>query len=124
MNGTRELVNYRGGAWCRSQSNEFLEVENPATWEKLARVPVAVKEDVDAAVRAAVAAFPEWRRTPPEDRIQYLFKLKHLLEDHLEEIPRIITAENGKTLAESRGELRRAIENVVKRGRFAPYPSA
>jgi len=112
MNGTRELVHYRGGAWCRSQSNEFLEVENPATWEKLARVPVARKEDVDAAVRAASAAFPEWRRTPPEERIQYLFKLKHLLEERLEEVARILTAENGKTLAESRAELRRTIENV------------
>ena len=112
MNTTRELAHYQGGTWCRSQGNEFLDVVNPATWEAVARVPVAVKEDVDAAVRAAAAALPQWRRTPPEDRIQYLFKLKQLLEDHLEEIAKIITSENGKTLAESRGELRRAIENV------------
>jgi malonate-semialdehyde dehydrogenase (acetylating)/methylmalonate-semialdehyde dehydrogenase len=112
MNTTRELGDYFGGKWCRSHGNEYLDVVNPATWEALARVPVGVKEDVDAAVRAAVAAFPEWRRTPPEDRIQYLFRLKQLLEDHLEDIAKILTAENGKTLAESRGELRRAIENV------------
>src|SRR5437899_11491839 len=78
----------------------------------MARVPLGSREDVDKAVRAAAAAFPEWRRTPPEDRIQYLFKLKQLLEDHLEDLARTITTENGKTLAESRGELRRAIENV------------
>ncbi len=69
-------------------------------------------EDIARAVEAAAAAFPEWRRTPPEDRIQPLFKLKMLLEEHLDELSRIITTENGKTLAEAKGELRRAIENV------------
>src|SRR5204862_3293942 len=66
----------------------------------------------DHAVQAAAAAYPEWRRTPPEDRIQYLFKLKQILEDHVDDIARICTRENGKTLAESRAELRRGIENV------------
>jgi len=112
MQMTPELLNYYGGQWCRSRGNEFLDVVNPATWEVLGGVPVSSKEDIDAAVRAAAAAFPEWRRTPPEERIQYLFKLKQLLEDHLEEIAKICTAENGKTLAESRGEIRRSIENV------------
>jgi len=51
-------------------------------------------------------------RTPPEDRIQPLFKLKQLLEDHVDELGRIITQENGKTFAEGKAELRRAIENV------------
>ena len=64
------------------------------------------------AVEAAAAAFPEWRRTPPEDRIQPLFKLKMLLEDHIDDIARIITQENGKTFAEAKAEMRRAIENV------------
>ena len=63
-------------------------------------------------VRAAAAAFPAWRRTPPEDRIQYLFKLKQLLEERVDDLARICTLENGKTLTESRAELRRAIENV------------
>ena len=68
--------------------------------------------EVNAAVGAAAAAFPEWRRTPPEDRIQPLFKLKNLLEDHLDELSRIITQENGKTFTEAKAEMRRAIENV------------
>ena len=86
---------------------------NPATGETLARSPIASKEDVNAAVTAAAAAaYPAWRRTPPEDRIQYLFKLKQLLEDHVEELAQICTQENGKTVGESRAELRRAIENV------------
>ena len=64
------------------------------------------------AVEAAAAAFPEWRRTPPEDRIQPLFKLKMLLEEHIDDIARIITMENGKTFTEAKAEMRRAIENV------------
>jgi malonate-semialdehyde dehydrogenase (acetylating) / methylmalonate-semialdehyde dehydrogenase len=108
----RELSDYFGGEWRRSPATEFADVVNPATAERLARVPVGTRADVDAAVRAASAAYPAWRRTPPEDRIQYLFKLKQLLEDHIEELARICTQENGKTLAESRAELRRAIENV------------
>jgi malonate-semialdehyde dehydrogenase (acetylating) / methylmalonate-semialdehyde dehydrogenase len=95
-----------------SDAPDSLYIVNPATGEKLAQVPAGRASDVDSVVEAAAAAFPEWRRTPPEDRIQYLFRLKQLLETHLEEIARICTQENGKTLAESRGEVRRAIENV------------
>ena len=106
------LRNYRAGEWVESSAHEFLPVVDPATQEVLAEVPLSSAADVDAAVSAAAAAFPAWRRTPPEDRIQYLFRMKALLEDHLEEIARTCTQENGKTLAESRAELRRAIENV------------
>src|ERR1700685_3835068 len=108
----RELTNHFGGEWKRSQASEYQGVVNPATAEVLARVPLGSSEDVDAVVQSAAAAYPGWRRTPPEDRIQYLFKLKQLLEDHVEDIARICTQENGKTFAESKGELRRAIENV------------
>jgi malonate-semialdehyde dehydrogenase (acetylating) / methylmalonate-semialdehyde dehydrogenase len=112
MGNTPELTHHAGASWYRSASSQYQDVINPATSETLARVPLGSREDVDKVVRAAASAFPEWRRTPPEDRIQYLFKLKQLLEDHLEDLARTITMENGKTLAESRGELRRAIENV------------
>lgn len=105
------LRNY-AGCWRASGIEECSDVINPATGEKLGRVPLGGKEDVDLAVQAASSAFAAWRRTPPEERIQYLFKLKQLLESHLEELAQICTKENGKTLAESRAELRRAIENV------------
>jgi malonate-semialdehyde dehydrogenase (acetylating)/methylmalonate-semialdehyde dehydrogenase len=110
--GPRELQPYINGQWQRSKSSDYQDVLNPATGDLLGRVPLAAADDVDSAVQAASQAFPEWRRTPPEERIQYLFKLKQVLEDHFEETARIITTENGKLLAESRGELRRAIENV------------
>src|ERR1700688_4192025 len=108
----RALPFYFGGKWSQAGSAEFSEVVNPATAELLACVPAGSAEDVDAAVRSAAAAFPAWRRTPPEDRIQYLFKLKQLLEEHIDDIARIITTENGKTFTEAKAEMRRAIENV------------
>ena len=108
---TATLRNYVNGRWI-APSSSHQDVINPATGEVIAQVPLSSAADVAAAIDAAANAFPAWRRTPPEDRIQYLFKLKQLLEDHFDELARIITTENGKTLAEARGELRRAVENV------------
>jgi malonate-semialdehyde dehydrogenase (acetylating)/methylmalonate-semialdehyde dehydrogenase len=98
-----KLTNYINGQWTDSRSSEWREVVNPATGEVLASVPLADAAEVATAVEGAAAAFPEWRRTPPEDRIQPLFKLKMLLEEHLDD---------GKTFTEAKAEMRRAIENV------------
>lgn len=89
-----------------------MQIINPATAEVIEEVALASSEDVAQVVERAAAAFPAWRETPPPDRIQYLFKFKQLLEHHYEEIARITTQENGKTLLESKAELRRGIENV------------
>jgi malonate-semialdehyde dehydrogenase (acetylating)/methylmalonate-semialdehyde dehydrogenase len=107
-----EVENYINGAWRKATSTEFLDVTNPATGEVIARSPISTKADLDAAVQAAAAAFPAWRRTPPGERIQYLFKLKFILEDHIDELAKLITLENGKTFPEAKAELRRGIENV------------
>src|ERR1700680_2273004 len=109
---TPDLQNYVQGGWCRSATQEYVDVINPATAVVLARTPLSTKADVDAAVQAAADAFPAWRRTPPGERVQYLFKLKNLLEENLDELSRLITLENGKTFAEAKAELRRGIENV------------
>src|SRR5277367_5445102 len=109
---TLRLTNYINGQWTDSSAQEWRDVVNPATGETLAQVPLSDANEVNQAVEAAAAAFPEWRRTPPEDRIQPLFKLKMLLEDHIDDIARIITQENGKTFTEAKAEMRRAIENV------------
>jgi malonate-semialdehyde dehydrogenase (acetylating) / methylmalonate-semialdehyde dehydrogenase len=106
------IPHFIGGEWVNSKSGDWQDLVNPATHEPLAKVPLADADEVSAAVEAAALAYPEWRRTPPEDRIQPLFKLKMLLEEHLDELARLITLENGKTLGESKAELRRAIENV------------
>jgi malonate-semialdehyde dehydrogenase (acetylating)/methylmalonate-semialdehyde dehydrogenase len=107
-----EIRDYVGGEWRRPSSEGGTEVLNPATGEVIGRTPPGSPADVGAAVDAAGAAFPEWRAMPAGERIQYLFRLKELLEQHFDEIARIIVIENGKTLAEARGELRRGVENV------------
>src|SRR5438270_601298 len=107
-----KVPNYINGQWQDSAADEWQDVVNPATGELLASVPLSDKAEVSKAIDTASAAYPAWRRTPPEDRIQPLFKLKQLLEGHVDELGRIITQENGKTFAESKAELRRAIENV------------
>ncbi|MBE9127969.1 CoA-acylating methylmalonate-semialdehyde dehydrogenase [Coleofasciculus sp. LEGE 07081] len=106
------LLNYINGQWCASHATECLNVINPATADILTQVPLSANDDVEAAAVAGATAFKNWRRTPPTTRVQYLFKLKSLLEKHLEELARTITQECGKTIAESKAELQRAIENV------------
>ena len=107
-----KVPNYVNGRWVESTSKEWRDVINPASGEVLASVPMSSDAEVLAAIEAAHAAFPAWRRTPAEDRIQPLFKLKMLLEEHIDELARTITRENGKTFTEAKAELRRAIENV------------
>lgn len=106
------LMNYVGGHWTRPAGAESLPVRNPATGEVLASAPLSTAADVRQAVEAALRALPAWRRTPPGDRIQPLFRLKTMLDAHFSDIARLITTECGKTLAESEGELKRGIENV------------
>jgi len=108
----RVLENYINGAWTKSTGATQLDVRNPATGEVLAKVPLSTAEDVDAAVRAAQAAFPAWSATPPVQRARYLFKLKALFDEHKEEVAAICTSEHGKTMTESRNDFGRGIENV------------
>lgn len=107
-----DLLNFIDGQWKKAAATSYVEFRNPASGELLGRVPDSTPADVDSVVKSAAEAFPQWRRTPPEERIQYLFKLKDLLERNFELIARTTTIENGKTINESRAELRRAIENV------------
>ncbi len=106
------LQNFVGGRWIDSGAPEHFDVHNPATGERIARTPLSTAADLDAAVSAAKTAFPAWRDTPPAVRARVLFRFKSLLDDHLEELARIVTTEHGKTLEESRGSVRRGIECV------------
>ncbi len=106
------LLNYIDGEWRRSAAPDCLDVINPATGELLGRTPLSTAAEVGQAAQAAAAAFDGWRRTPAAERVQYLFKLKGLLETSFDDLARTITMECGKTLDESRGEMRRLIENV------------
>lgn len=112
MSDAERLRNFVDGAWCDPSGAEYLNVNNPATDEVLAAVPLSPAAEVDRAARLAAAAFPVWRAVPAPTRIQALFKLKALLEANFEDLARTVTMENGKTLDDARGEMRRAIENV------------
>jgi len=106
------LNNYINGSWIKSYSPSEIDVIDPGSQEVLWKVPLGNRQDVDAAVQSASHASEKWRNTPATERIQYLFKLKGLLEANREEISSVCSMECGKTLTESKAEMQRAIENV------------
>lgn len=108
----QKILNYINGEWLDPAGVEYFEVRNPATGLVIARTPLSPASAVAAAAQAAAAALPAWRRTPVQERVQFLFKLRDLLKTNLDEIARAITDECGKTLEESKAEMVRAIENV------------
>ncbi len=101
-----------GGRFEEPGSDEVDPIYDPATGETIAMLPYSTPAEIDRAVTAARDAFPAWANTPPPDRAQVMFRFKALLEDLFEELARLVTHENGKTLPEARGEVRRAIEVV------------
>ena len=110
--GVEKVKNYVGGELTLSSSKEWVPVTNPATGDLIGHVPMGTASDVDAAVAAAKKAFPGWRDTPPAVRARYLFDLRNLMEKHYDELLSICTQEHGKTIEESKGDVRRGIDNV------------
>ncbi|GAB6936123.1 CoA-acylating methylmalonate-semialdehyde dehydrogenase [Calditerricola yamamurae] len=106
------LKHFIGGRWVEAQAPATQPVVNPATEAVLAHVPLATKDDVDRAVEAAKEAFPAWSRTPVPKRARILFRFQQLLVEHWDELARLITLENGKTLKEAHGEVQRGLECV------------
>jgi len=107
------IPNLVGSQWrVPSEGAQSLPIYNPATGQVIDQVPLSGSQEVDAAVRAAGAAYPSWSRTAVMERVRLMFRYKALLEDHFEELAAIITRHHGKTLDESRGEVRRGIEVV------------
>jgi malonate-semialdehyde dehydrogenase (acetylating)/methylmalonate-semialdehyde dehydrogenase len=100
-----------GERWL-DRAERFLDLTNPATGEALCRVPMGGAAEVDAAVQAATAGFEQWRAQPVAKRMTVLFRYRELLDRNAEELARCISRENGKTLDEARGDLRRGIEVV------------
>src|SRR6202795_3455028 len=104
--------NIIGWWWPRPDVSDSLPIYNPATGEVIGQVPMSGAKEVDAAVKAAVSAYESWSRTAVMERVRLMFRYKALLEEHFEELAAIITRHHGKTLEESRGEVRRGIEVV------------
>jgi len=107
-----EVLNYVGGTWTAPDGTDGRESVNPATGERLARVPFSSEGDVASAISQGQTAFEDWSTRPVEERIQPMFQFKELLEEHLDELAELLVEDHGKTFAEARGELRRGIENV------------
>ncbi len=103
---------FTGGEWRTVTDVPNTPVHNPSTGHVIAEAPLCGPRHVDEAVEAAAAAFPAWWETPPVERARVLFQFKALLEQQFEELIRLNTREHGKTLAESRGDVKRGIEMV------------
>ncbi|WP_408953841.1 CoA-acylating methylmalonate-semialdehyde dehydrogenase [Lysobacter sp. Hz 25] len=100
------------GAFVESRSEQWRDVVNPATQAVLARVPFATADEVDAAVRSAHQAFKSWRKTPIGARARIFLKYQQLIREHMGELAAILTAEQGKTLADAEGDVFRGLEVV------------
>jgi len=108
----KRLKNYVGGKWIDPENNGYLEVENPATGEILAKVPLSTTEVTNQAIEAAARAYPEWSATPVARRVRYLFELNELLRANEEKISRTLVAEMGKSMADAIAEMKRVYENI------------
>src|SRR4249919_2721050 len=106
------LSNYIGGSWRPADGTGALEDRDPASGELAALVPLSGAADVDAAVRAARAAQPEWWAVPPQRRARAIMRLRSALDDRREDLTRLVTADMGKTLADADAEVGRGIESV------------
>ena len=104
-----EVQNCIGGAFV-SPDAPLLDVYDPSSGKVLSRVPLSGAREVDAAVKAAQAAFPAWAATPIKERVQVLYRYKTLLEQHIDALSALITEENGKIASEARAEILKAAE--------------
>jgi malonate-semialdehyde dehydrogenase (acetylating) / methylmalonate-semialdehyde dehydrogenase len=112
MSVVPRLSNFIGGVWCTSAADDCRQVVDPGTAQVLADVPLSTAAEVNTAIAAAVAAYPEWQHLPAGVRTSYLFRFHRLLLEHADELAAMITRECGKTLAEAKGEVQRGIENT------------
>ena len=106
------IKHFINGKWIASESKESVEIPNPATGSVIDRCPLGTESELGLAVAAAKEAFKTWRQVPTVDRVQYLFKLKTLMEESFDELAKLVTTEHGKTLVEARGSVRRGIQMV------------
>ncbi len=104
-----EVRNYIGGEFVTA-GDTSIDVVNPANGQRISRVPLSSAADVDAAVRAAEAAFPAWSETPIKERVQIFYRYKALLERDIESLAALVTEENGKVLSEARAEVLKSAE--------------
>jgi len=108
----KNIFHFVDGKEFKGESKRLADVFNPATGEVQAKVNLASKSDVDAAIKVASRAFPEWADTPPITRARILFKFKELIEKNSDELTKLIVAEHGKVYDDAKGSLTRGLEVV------------
>ncbi|CAM6102611.1 unnamed protein product [Calypogeia fissa] len=107
-----EVRLYLDGELIKSQAVEFIDVVNPATQEVVSRLPLTTAEEFEAAVSSAKKAFLTWRDTPVSTRQRVMLKLQELIRRDMEKLALNVTTEQGKTLADARGDVFRGLEVV------------
>ena len=115
MDSMREaqlLKPFIGGQYVASNTEKYVDVYNPSTGEVIAQSPCCTKSEVEAAVAAAKAAYPAWRDTPVKKRAELMFRLRSLIEEHLDELTLALATENGKAWSEAAGDVLKAKEMV------------
>jgi malonate-semialdehyde dehydrogenase (acetylating)/methylmalonate-semialdehyde dehydrogenase len=109
-----------GGEWKESKTKKYMPCYDPSTGAVIALAPCCTAEEVEAAVVAAQRAFPAWRDTPVSLRVQVLFRMKALLDAHLDELTLLLARENGKKWDEAKGDVLKVVE-VVEFACGAPH---
>jgi malonate-semialdehyde dehydrogenase (acetylating)/methylmalonate-semialdehyde dehydrogenase len=110
--GPRRLKFCVGGEWRETSSGKYMPVYNPSTGEVMAETPCCTAAEVEEAVSAAQAAFPEWSSQPVSARAQVMFRYKTILDAHVDELAELLATQMGKNLQEARGDVLKAIEVV------------
>ncbi|MBX3445383.1 MAG: CoA-acylating methylmalonate-semialdehyde dehydrogenase [Parvibaculaceae bacterium] len=108
----KDLTHFIGGAHVPGKSGRFLDVTNPNTGEVTARTPLASAAELRAAVEVAAKAFPDWAATNPQRRARVMFEFKRLLEANMDELAHMLSAEHGKVIADSKGDIQRGLEVI------------
>ena len=101
------MKNYIDGKWIEPKNNGYLDVENPATREIIAQVPLSTTQETNRAIDAAADAYPGWSATPVARRVRPLFKLNELLRANEEKLSRVLVSEMGKSIPDARVEFKR-----------------
>lgn len=110
------VKNYIGGSWTEAHSGETFVSVNPATEDPLTAAARSSSQDVDSAVKAAKAAYNNWRLTPAPRRGEILFRVAQILTERKDDLARLMTQEMGKILAETRGDVQEAIDMAYYMG--------
>ena len=108
----KKIPLYIDGSFIPSRSSHWKDVEDPATREKLAEVPLALEEEMERAVKSAVKAFEQWRQVPLPKRVRTFFKYLELLKKNQDEIAKVLCKETGKNFVDGQGDVWRGIEVV------------